>query len=651
MDWPTAEFICIDDCSCKDHHATSRSRPVPARVSSISKSHLSTAPPCHLVDKQKSRIVWTGEGFGQPKAQWAKVWLSGSADIDSIRAILGPLHPLLDFGGIDDADIPITIEPLAEGTWNQAFTISKESGDRHFVFRVSKPVFPWFKVESEVATMHYVATKTTIPVPHVYAYDSSSDNALGYEWILMDKIAGSSFYDLQSDMSMEERLDVAKTVADWVHQLHSLQFESIGSVYFDQDLAAEDTEQEPGIVSIKEGVENSNSPPATTRPTPRGTAAQPADTEPAESTSPPRFRLGPPVLQEYMGDWRLEYPIPRGPFPDLHTLMRSLLACYEAEVRDPRQHLRARYDSLLGQVDMVDDYRAGAKFAVYSVDQEFSDIPEQERNARLDEIKSTAEAELATLEDINAVKQGNDFIDWDTNRYTITQGLAVEVDRFSEMLEQCSDCSEILDILFSPSILATHAETSVPSTILFHWDISSHNILVDNHTHRITALLDWEQIHTLPRFVISGAYPPVLQPDWGMLPDSRSHLSEWDGEEGDDKPQARLHREMCWDKQLMRGAFRERLKQLDSPWLGLIKTFSEREEREKMKEETGWDADSDTDSDDVDAGQETPPMMWSDLVAEAFRIIQGLDGVGIYEARDLLEECKKFAGLDFDASS
>ncbi|KAK1762852.1 hypothetical protein QBC33DRAFT_623415 [Phialemonium atrogriseum] len=476
----------------------------------------------YLRSQNRHHVTWwtnkRAESFGQ-----AEISVHLRLNINSIRAVLRPLLPLLDFGAIDDTDIPITIEPLAEGTWNQTFTISKESGDRHFVFQV----------------------------PHVYAYDSSSDNALGYEWILMDKIAGSSsFYDLQSDMSTEEKLDVARTVADWVHQLHSLQFET----------------------------------------------------------------------------------------------------CCEAEVRDPRQHLRARYDSLLGQVKMVGDYRAGAKFAVYSVDKEFSDIPEQERDARLDKIKSTAEAELATLEDINAVKQGNDFIDWDTTRYTITQGLAIEVDRFSEMLEQCSDCSEILDILYSPSILATHAETSVSSTILFHWDISSHNILVDNNMHRVTALLDWEQIHTLPRFVIPGAYPPVLQPDWGMQPDSRSHLSEWDGEEGDDKPQARLHREMCWDKQLMRGAFRERLKQLDSPWLCVIKTFSEREERERMKEETGWDADS-TDSDDVDAGQETPPMMWSDLVAEAFRIIQGLDGVGIDEARDLLEECKKFAGLDSDASS
>lgn len=59
--------------------------------------------------------------------------------------------------------------------------IHYREGSHEFVLRVSKPVFPWFKAECEVATMYYVAMHTSIPVPRVYAYDSSADNSLGYE--------------------------------------------------------------------------------------------------------------------------------------------------------------------------------------------------------------------------------------------------------------------------------------------------------------------------------------------------------------------------------------------------------------------------------------------------------------------------------------
>lgn len=44
--------------------------------------------------------------------------------------------------------------------------------------------------KNEVATLNYVKQRTTIPVPTVIVSDSSSENDLGYEWILMEKIPG-----------------------------------------------------------------------------------------------------------------------------------------------------------------------------------------------------------------------------------------------------------------------------------------------------------------------------------------------------------------------------------------------------------------------------------------------------------------------------
>lgn len=59
-----------------------------------------------------------------------------------------------------------------------------------FIMRVSLPVDPYFKTASEVATLQFVRKNTSIPVPQIIAFDSSADNELGFEWILMTKLPG-----------------------------------------------------------------------------------------------------------------------------------------------------------------------------------------------------------------------------------------------------------------------------------------------------------------------------------------------------------------------------------------------------------------------------------------------------------------------------
>ena len=48
---------------------------------------------------------------------------------------------------------------------------------------------PRRKTESEVATMEYIRTYTSIPVPTVYFYDSNPYNRLGGEYIIMSKVS------------------------------------------------------------------------------------------------------------------------------------------------------------------------------------------------------------------------------------------------------------------------------------------------------------------------------------------------------------------------------------------------------------------------------------------------------------------------------
>jgi aminoglycoside phosphotransferase (APT) family kinase protein len=77
----------------------------------------------------------------------------------------------------------------------QAYLVTLVSG-RQVVMRVSRRYMPRLKTSSEVATMHYLRTHSTIPVPDVYAYDSNPYNRLGAEYILMSKVSHSQRYEI-----------------------------------------------------------------------------------------------------------------------------------------------------------------------------------------------------------------------------------------------------------------------------------------------------------------------------------------------------------------------------------------------------------------------------------------------------------------------
>jgi hypothetical protein len=69
----------------------------------------------------------------------------------------------------------------------QAYSVTLSDG-RTVIARVARRFMPRRKTESEVATMEYIRTYTSIPVPNVYFYDSNPYNRLGGEYIIMSKV-------------------------------------------------------------------------------------------------------------------------------------------------------------------------------------------------------------------------------------------------------------------------------------------------------------------------------------------------------------------------------------------------------------------------------------------------------------------------------
>ncbi|RSM12595.1 hypothetical protein CEP52_002407 [Fusarium oligoseptatum] len=73
----------------------------------------------------------------------------------------------------------------------------------------------------EVATLEWVRRFTNIPVPYIIAYDPSSDNEIGFEWLLMPFIPGTNAYEAWSKMSTTAKVEFTKQVAEFNAQLVS----------------------------------------------------------------------------------------------------------------------------------------------------------------------------------------------------------------------------------------------------------------------------------------------------------------------------------------------------------------------------------------------------------------------------------------------
>lgn len=81
------------------------------------------------------------------------------------------------------------------------------------VFRATLPVHPYKKTESDNPTIEIVRHFTNIPVPFVYAFDSSMQNPLGLEWILMDKVNGKPLRETWFDMEYDSQLCITELAA------------------------------------------------------------------------------------------------------------------------------------------------------------------------------------------------------------------------------------------------------------------------------------------------------------------------------------------------------------------------------------------------------------------------------------------------------
>ena len=197
----------------------------------------------------------------------------------------------------------ISVELLAQGAFNQAYNITAENKTTGFreeyVFRVALPIYPHYKLESDVATTEFIRHTTTVPVPIIYAFDSCPNNELGFEWMLVEKVKGISLWDTWDTMGYSTKKVIAKTVANWVNQISRHKFDKIGSLY---------CRQRAGQLE---------------------------------------FYMGPTLHNRlYEGD-RLLYDIPRGPFESIQSYFDAVLESTERHLNDPKHSARHKLEAAM----------------------------------------------------------------------------------------------------------------------------------------------------------------------------------------------------------------------------------------------------------------------------------------------------------------
>ncbi|KAH7042090.1 hypothetical protein B0J12DRAFT_674684 [Macrophomina phaseolina] len=468
-------------------------------------------PNYDLFDDQKGKIKWSPGPFNIPEPLWVE-----EPRIFSIKSVVQAHIHLFE---LDKDDIEI--EFFAEGSFNKLFTIrsaSKPSGTgAEYIFRVCLPAYPWYKLESEIATMELVRMCTDIPVPRVYIFDSDAENPVGHEWMIMDKIKGRPFCDTRESMTIEQKKKVAQTLADWMHQLSMLRFDEIGSVYRRWD--------EPD----------------------RGKAG---------------FKVGPIIDQAFMADWRIEYKIHRGPYSSYQTFFRSLVDASLFEAVDLRQRKRSEYCAALEELSILEKT---AEDCTSRWEREELEKAEEkwagksyEKETRISELRFKVE-ELSQDHDEDV-----DTVVWEKTSYPLLNVHGRPTDVFTRITKLCQGLHFVLPHLCPLERLGPD------STVLHHWDISDSNILVDDNGN-LVALVDWEQVHTLP-FSLINPYPSAIFDHYDMSQPPASLK----GDKANDRDFISTYNTNMeyHENYLLRQTFKERLEELHSPHL---EAFTEQE--------------------------------------------------------------------------
>ncbi|KAJ5135715.1 Mitochondria protein Fmp29 [Penicillium bovifimosum] len=195
-------------------------------MSLSSRHHLSTSPPtfCEELFRNTSRR-----------------WIFNETDRLNERYVkFRPTELQRIAGEAVQQDYCPNITKLAEGGFNKVFLLQAKNG-LEVIARIPTPIAgpPHYTTASEVATMNFLRAVLKLPVPKVLAYSASSDNPVGAEYILMERVNGESLSSRWLSLTTDEMKDIMTQIAEIERKIFDFHFPAYGSLYQKKDLDGE----------------------------------------------------------------------------------------------------------------------------------------------------------------------------------------------------------------------------------------------------------------------------------------------------------------------------------------------------------------------------------------------------------------------------
>lgn len=201
------QFITLRTGSAKSSVVSSVSTSTTSntRESKMNPPTAAAATTTSIRDTSRSGLFWDSAGL-DIEPRWAR-----QPDIDAIAQVVRR-----HLGITSPSQCVVTFH--SSGTYNKLYHIHSPVHGR-YLMRVILPVDPHNKARGEVATLQLVRRKTDIPVPVVVAYDDTSDNEIGFEWILMELLEGKPAHLRWRKMNMRQKERLVGRMAEFQAQL------------------------------------------------------------------------------------------------------------------------------------------------------------------------------------------------------------------------------------------------------------------------------------------------------------------------------------------------------------------------------------------------------------------------------------------------
>ncbi|KAI0761164.1 hypothetical protein BD413DRAFT_647760, partial [Trametes elegans] len=222
------------------------------------------------------------------------------------------------------------------GNMNRVFFL-KFDNDVEFIAKLPYPAAgpKHYTTASEVATLDYLRTVHGFPVPHVRAWCSGAESSpVGAEFIMYERLPGRLLHEHELHCKLPlEKDPYVEIIPDIQHietHLFSQRYSQIGSIYYENDVTSE----------LRGNISNEGS---------------------TDGLDPARFCIGPTVDREFWRSGRAALNINRGPWPDVHSYMRSRAACARASIQTNLHNpTRSVYSRLISEFENLIPHLAPA---------------------------------------------------------------------------------------------------------------------------------------------------------------------------------------------------------------------------------------------------------------------------------------------------